>query len=80
MESVADWSSMYEDFWGVFNKSMPGVQMNGLSPATSIPICIHGDEGRGKTRKPVMVVAWQPLISCLGPAVTNSSGIPVLYR
>ena len=79
MESVADWSSMFRGFWHSFNESMPGVQMNGLNPEVSIPICIHGDEGRGKTHKPVMVIAWQPLISYLGPAVTNSPGIPVLY-
>ena len=68
---------MYGDFWLNFNKSMPGTEMNGLNPEFSVPIAIHGDEGRGQTKKPIMVLAWQPLISCLGPLVTNTSGIPV---
>ena len=66
---------MYRSFWHHFNKSMPGVQMGGASPEASIPIAIHGDEGRGKTRKPIMIIAWQALIGYLGPAVTNLSGI-----
>ena len=76
LEPTADWSSMFQHFWEHFNESMPGVHMNGLNPEVCVPICIHGDEGRGKTHKPVMVISWQPLISSLGPAVTNSSGIP----
>ena len=75
IESVDGWGNMYRGFWHHFNKSMPGVQMGGASPEVSIPIAIHGDEGRGKTRKPIMIIAWQALIGYLGPAVTNLSGI-----
>ena len=73
------WTTMFGNFWEHFNKSMPGIEMNGLDPEFCIPIAIHGDEGRGHTRKPIMVLAWQPLVSYLGPAVTNTSGTPVCF-
>ena len=39
-----------------------------------IPVAIHGDEGRGKLKRPVMVLSYQPLISFKGPRFVNSSG------
>lgn len=80
IESVDAWGKMYRNFWRHFQKSMPGVQMNGASPEVNIPICTHGDEGRGKTKKPIMVIAWQALIGTLGPAVTNLSGILSFFK
>ena len=75
IEEVDDWGNMFANFWHHFNQSMPGVQMNGASPEVNIPVCIHGDEGRGKTRKPIMIIAWQALIGSFGPLVTNLSGM-----
>ena len=69
---VADWQRMFEDFWRKFQLSQPGFEVP--FPKTSIPIAIHGDEGRGKAKRPIMCMALQTLISYLGPAVTNTSG------
>ena len=39
-----------------------------------MPYTIHGDEGRGKNRVPVMVESFCPVISRHGPAYTNLTG------
>ena len=39
----------------------------------SIPICIHGDEGRGRHKAPVMVVGVQPVLP-IGDFKTNMKG------
>ena len=68
------WRQMFSTFWDRFSKSSPGIDLRGVNPEVAIPICIHGDEGRGKVNRPIMVLAFQPLVSWLGPAVVNSSG------
>ena len=40
----------------------------------AIPVACHGDEGRGKLKRPIMILSYQPLISVLGPRYVNSSG------
>ena len=40
----------------------------------TVPLYIHGDEGRGKYKLPVMVEAVQPCISFKGVSFKNSSG------
>ena len=41
-----------------------------------IPYAIHGDEGRGKNRRPIMIESLQPIISWKGREHTNASGHP----
>ena len=72
IHSVPDWQMMLEDFWSKFQESQPRVEVP--NPRTSIPVAIHGDEGRGKGKRPIMRIAFQTLINLLGPAVTNTSG------
>ena len=77
MEQSA-WRKMLSIFWTKFLKSNPEVDLQGVNPEVAIPVCVHGDEGRGKVRRPIMVLAFQPMVSWLGPAVVNSSGNPGL--
>lgn len=72
IRSVADWQHIFEDFWSKFGRSQPEIEVP--FPRTSIPVAIHGDEGRGKAKRPIMCIGLQPLISYLGPAVTNTPG------
>ena len=72
IHSVPGWQRMLEDFWSKFQQSQPQVEVP--HPRTSIPVAVHGDEGRGKAKRPIMCIGFQPLISYLGPAVTNTSG------
>ena len=69
-----DWRSMLSQFWKKFLKSSPYVDLKGIPPEVAVPIAIHGDEGRGRVKRPIMILAWQPIISWLGPLVTNASG------
>ena len=70
------WRAMFRDFWRHFDRCHPGIERNGISSERAIPCCVHGDEGRGRGKRALMVVSIQPLISWLGPAVLNSSGNP----
>ena len=69
--------SMFTQFWDRFEFVRPDLDLyhrSDMDKAMCIPIALHGDEGRGKLRRPVMCIAFQPLISCKGPSYTNSSG------
>ena len=39
-----------------------------------IPLAIHGDEGRGKAKHPIMILSVQPIIGAKGPGFVNTSG------
>ena len=41
----------------------------------SIPILVHGDEGRGSCKRPIMCLSVQPLVGWQGIGTTNSSGL-----
>ena len=59
---------MLAEFWRRFALSEPNNTINSsfdsgaLCPARTIPLVLHGDEGRGKKRQPVMVVNTHPLM------------------
>lgn len=78
ISSVPGWQAMLQSFWSKFQASQPEAQV--ADPKLTIPIALHGDEGRGKNKRPIMCIGWQPLISYLGPAVTNTSGCKVAFR
>ena len=89
LHSESDWRGMFRSFWSNFQRSQPGVDLGQISPDMALPLCVHGDEGRGRAKRPIMCISFQPMISHLGPAVTNTSGIlgtletcflDVLYR
>ena len=71
------WRPMFRQFWEGYKYSRPDLDLysrSDIDTECTIPIQIHGDEGRGKNRRAVMVVSYQPLIGCRGPTVLNSSG------
>lgn len=71
---------MLLDFWKKFQCVNPGFDFfarkdyNDEMAPLSIPCLVHGDEGRGKCKRPIMILAVQPLISWKGPSHVNSSG------
>lgn len=40
---------------------------------TTIPIALHGDEGRGAGKRPILVIGYQPVVPWAGENVVNSS-------
>ena len=60
-----------EEFWHRYRfveDSMPE------HPRRTLPVMLHGDEERGQVKRPLMVVSYQPLISCYGDNHLNSKG------
>lgn len=73
---VDAWKSMLKMFWKDFrtiDRSHPFFEA-GLPEETSIPVHLHGDEGRGYRSKPYMVLSWQPAIPSIGLDGLNEKG------
>ena len=68
---------LFTTFWERFQYVRPDLdiyQRADVDPGMCIPMALHGDEGRGKLRRPVMILSFQPIISYKGPHFINSSG------
>ena len=77
IRDATGWQALLADFWQLHKAYDPAHIMSGRNtpPTThTIPLYIHGDEGRGKYKLPIMVEAVQPCISFKGVSFKNSSG------
>lgn len=76
MEDVSKWKGELKSFWTKYLQADPSHPMNfgGPPQECTIPLYIHGDEGRSKRHQPIMVQCIQPVISFKGPLYKNSSG------
>ena len=80
---VRQWQALLSDFWRLYRMYDPDHIMNfPNAPASThtIPLYLHGDEGRGKYKLPIMVESFQPCISFKGIGFKNSSGPPACNR
>ena len=71
------WQRALDEFWGKYKAcDKDHIMHEASAPPTThtVPIYIHGDEGRGKYRLPIMDEAFQPCLSFQGTAYKNSSG------
>lgn len=69
------WKAMFSDFWRWFedvDPSHPIHQKPMEEKAYSIPIALHGDEGRGLAKTPLMVWSFQVIIPSTGPNNLNT--------
>ena len=73
MDEIDSFSNTLELFWNRFLAAHPGFEFVG-SPGLAIPYCLHGDEGRGKGKKPIMVLSLQPLVVSPDMSTSNLSG------
>ncbi|CAE7666315.1 unnamed protein product [Symbiodinium sp. CCMP2592] len=72
-----EWRDTFRTFWSRFYFVRPDLdlyQQSSFDVSTCIPIAFHGDEGRGKLRRAIMILSMQPIISHKGPKYTNMSG------
>ena len=77
LDDECAWRNMSSTFWARWENVRPDMEVfstNEYDLSLCVPLTLHGDEGRGKLRRPVMITAVQPLISWKGPLYTNSSG------
>ena len=61
-------TKMFENFWNLYayeDSNSPKY------PKYTVPIFLHGDEGRGQCKRPVMVLSYQPLINWANPDHNN---------
>ena len=74
LEDTSDWRQMLHDFWSKVQPTMPQLDLGDKDRSLCLPWALHGDEGRGKLKRPIMVLGAQPLISWLGPTTVNLPG------
>ena len=71
LDSWAAAQDSFRTFWERYCKLDKNVQVD--HPESTIPIYLHGDEGRGLGKRPLLVVSFQPVMSWLGPDYIPSS-------
>ena len=78
LDEEASFKRMFVQFWDRFKYSRPDLDIYSQpwDRGYCLPVALHGDEGRGKLKRPVLVVGYQPIISHKGPSYINSSGNP----
>ena len=71
------YTNMFGRFWHRFktvDPTHPVYEKDSKALQFTIPICIHGDEGRGLGKQPCMVTSYQPMIPFKGENTLNSLG------
>ena len=76
------WDTAYRDvfarFWERFRSAEPGHDIYTTKTeeerCRTIPICLHGDEGRGLAKVPVLITNFQCVIPYLGEDHLNTHG------
>ena len=78
VEHGASWKAVLGDFWSHFYEKEPGHPVydaaHGLDVTCVIPYMIHGDEGRGRGKQPLLTISFQGLLSHYGEHRLNTSG------
>ena len=73
------WKEALQSFWAKYEAADPDhpvFQDESLRKDLSctIPYLLHGDEGRGRMKQPILVIAFQGVLSHLGINRLNESG------
>ena len=74
------WKSDLKEFWDLYEQvdGNHPVFLQNLDRAATLPFFLHGDEGRGRGKQPVMVMSFQGLFSHFGKERLNESGLLVI--
>ena len=77
------WKKTFKKFWRNYRYIDPSHPIFGEDNPHAyemfIPYTVHGDEGRGRNKVPVMVESFCPIISNRGQKVTNLKGNLACY-
>lgn len=69
---------VYQDFWHRYQPLDPDHPLYQHHPPNQwgrcVPYMVHGDEGRGKSRDPILIQSFQMLVGPAGVDSTNMSG------
>ena len=81
LDNAKEFGVELHNFWENYKVVDPDFAFFGAYPQSewkrSIPIAIHGDEGRGKAKNPIMVITLQVLLPITGKR-TNMQGFLIL--
>ena len=88
ISDVAAWKSAFSSFWMQYRSTDPnhpiydGEQDSGCEKdyGSYVPYMIHGDEGRGRMKLPLLTISFQCLMSHYGSHRLNTSGQPGLIH
>ena len=75
LHEVQRWKTMFHELWEwlhVIEHDNCSLD-DDYSGCCRIPIMIHGDEGSGRNKNPIMVISVQPLVGWRGPNHLNMS-------
>lgn len=75
-EGLQQVQHMFKQFWDDFKSVQPGhpiYQRTADEQMRTVPIAIHGDEGRGLGKTPILVLSYQLIIPHTGPDCLNMS-------
>ena len=70
------WQKELKEFWDLYegvDGSHPLFQ-GAFNRACTIPYFVHGDEGRGRGKQPVLIISFQGILSHFGKHCLNESG------
>lgn len=74
--------NMFSCFWQRYSKIDPTAAP--AHPAQTIPIYLHGDEGRSLGKRPLLVISFQPVMGWLGgncvPSRKHLCQIPFMLK
>ena len=76
LSEEGSWMSMFTQFWENFRAVRPSHPIYAKSAAEracTIPVAIHGDEGRSLAKVPLMVISFQAMIPSSGPENLSST-------
>lgn len=81
MDQLPEVETMLERFWDRYSQLGPMESSQCPSnPSRCIPFLLHGDEGRGQCKRPLLVLSYQPLLGWHGEDLVNSKAIFGMYR
>ena len=74
------WRRDLKEFWDLYEQvdSSHPVFTECMDRTATLPYFLHGDEGRGRSKMPMMVLSFQGLFSHFGRQFLNESGLRVL--
>ena len=64
LDTWEDAQAMLQTFWGRYKNIDPSLVPE--HPSQTVPFYIHGDEGRGLGKRPLLVISFQPTMSWTG--------------
>ena len=77
LHDEASFTAVNTVFWHRYKQNHPHLPLFHEEPEPDygrcLPVLVHGDEGRGKVRRPVMVISYQMMVGPEGLRSCNSS-------